>query len=615
MAGHVALRGPAEATARDERGGSERASAAAPTVQQRFGNRAFARQLMAPGSTGAPVDIGVRRRVEAATGASLAGVRVHTGEAAQRSAASLGARAYTLGRDLHFGRGEYRPGSREGDRLIAHELVHAIQQGGSVAAPQAKLEVSQPGDAGEREADTIADAIVEGGEVDTPVRVRSGSQVQRKILVGNPVARMTVAPVVPPLVAPGPDPLRIDAPLANAGIGPRNVRAMAADGRSRYFTDAQEVADFVAQRTEKIGYVDRQKVWVRLPDEPLVLGESHAATTLQDLVDATGNTHFQYEGKSRTSTIPRPARAPADRVDHLLEPELPKMIVGLHGTRDLFNTKRPHSALTHIESARRQLDAAETKAEWKRTNRAAAAADRRVRVVTEERQQADFEAGALAQWSANWEAANAANRAGARRAGPDLAGNLTNNAPARPYDRSVAEAKYALRALRYMQARPYRSGVLRNFYKANSGIIDKTVNELAANVELLHTTLFRKVVTRRFDLDGMITLLEAHAEAEFQAKGIEDASTVDGYGAHYERGRVAGPDGNDHGMRMEQLRDSYMLESLRNAYRNGIQIFGLGDMHRRNLVQIIAAEYPDWTVCDSGTFYQAQYVLHPDSAL
>lgn len=622
MAGYVAVRGPVEATTRDASSRAERASERAPVAQRRVGNRAFARQLMAPSSVGSPVDAGLRRRVEAATGASLAGVRVHTDAVAERSAASLGARAYTLGRDLHFGRGEYRPGSREGERLIAHELVHAIQQGGSTAAPQAKLEVSEPGDAGEREADAIADAIVEGGEVDMPVRVRGGASVQRKILIGAPGnwRRMTIAPLGPaPLVAvpPAPDPLRIDPPLANAGLGPRNVRAMVGDGRSRYFNDAQEVADFAAQRTEKIGYVDREKTWVRLPDECLVLGELHAATTLQDLVDATGNTHFQYEGKARTTTIPRAADAAVDRIKHQLEPELPKMVVGLHGMRDLFNSLPTRwSQYSYLESAQRQVAAPHTKTQWKQDNKRDAATDRERVVPTPERALADFEAGDLQQWSDQWERDNAGNRAGARRRAPNLReGTFQAPVPRRPYDRDATEAFYVLEALRYLQNRPYFSGDLRDFYKDHRSIINTTVTELAANVKLLNTTLFRKVVTGRFDLDRAITLFEAHALAEFRASGVQDVDTLRGYGRSYERGQPAPPGGNDHGLRMEQLRDSYMLESIRRAADNDVQLIGVGDLHRQNLARIVTARYPDWSVCDSAAFYAAQYRKHPDSAL
>ncbi len=54
--------------------------------------------------------------------------RLHTGPAAQRLAASLGARAFTFGRDIAFAEGEYQPDTERGRRLIAHELVHVAQQ-------------------------------------------------------------------------------------------------------------------------------------------------------------------------------------------------------------------------------------------------------------------------------------------------------------------------------------------------------------------------------------------------------------------------------------------------------------------------------------------------------
>ena len=56
-------------------------------------------------------------------------VRVHHDAQAADSALSFGARAYTYGRDIVFGAGEYAPGSRRGNGLLAHELTHVIQQG------------------------------------------------------------------------------------------------------------------------------------------------------------------------------------------------------------------------------------------------------------------------------------------------------------------------------------------------------------------------------------------------------------------------------------------------------------------------------------------------------
>jgi hypothetical protein len=56
-------------------------------------------------------------------------VRVHTDARAAESSHDMQANAYTLGRDVVFGAGQYRPGTATGNRLLAHELAHTIQQG------------------------------------------------------------------------------------------------------------------------------------------------------------------------------------------------------------------------------------------------------------------------------------------------------------------------------------------------------------------------------------------------------------------------------------------------------------------------------------------------------
>lgn len=132
-------------------------------------SRAAVQAQIAPASqgnggspSGSPVDASIRGRVEQATGADLGGVRIHTGADSSEAAASVGARAYAGGQDVHFGAGEYRPGTPGGDHLIAHELVHTIQQAGSAPSRQDKLAVSEPGDHAEVEADRIASAVVDG---------------------------------------------------------------------------------------------------------------------------------------------------------------------------------------------------------------------------------------------------------------------------------------------------------------------------------------------------------------------------------------------------------------------------------------------------------------------
>lgn len=82
---------------------------------------------------GHALDAGARGFFEPRFGQTFSDVRVHEGAAADNAARSFGARAYALGSDLVFARGEYAPGTDAGRRLLAHELTHVVQQRGAVA--------------------------------------------------------------------------------------------------------------------------------------------------------------------------------------------------------------------------------------------------------------------------------------------------------------------------------------------------------------------------------------------------------------------------------------------------------------------------------------------------
>jgi hypothetical protein len=75
-----------------------------------------------------PLPAGERAYFEPRFGRDLSDVRIHTDEAAASASSGINARAFTLGSDIAFARGEYAPGHREGRRLIAHELAHVMQR-------------------------------------------------------------------------------------------------------------------------------------------------------------------------------------------------------------------------------------------------------------------------------------------------------------------------------------------------------------------------------------------------------------------------------------------------------------------------------------------------------
>lgn len=84
--------------------------------------------LHVPRGGSEPLPALARRPLERAFGADLSDVRVHHGPAADDAARALDARAFTVGRDVVFRRGEYRPHEGAGQRLLAHELTHVVQQ-------------------------------------------------------------------------------------------------------------------------------------------------------------------------------------------------------------------------------------------------------------------------------------------------------------------------------------------------------------------------------------------------------------------------------------------------------------------------------------------------------
>jgi hypothetical protein len=153
-------------------------------LQQTAGNAAVCRLLAdgaepgpprpsAPPSAsrppGRPLDADVRARAETALGQDLGRVRVHDDARAARLARARGARAYALGADVVFDAGAYAPRTREGERLLAHELAHVVQQdlGAREGAGGTSPERT------EREARTVADEAAGGLEAARAVRERA----------------------------------------------------------------------------------------------------------------------------------------------------------------------------------------------------------------------------------------------------------------------------------------------------------------------------------------------------------------------------------------------------------------------------------------------------------
>jgi hypothetical protein len=120
-------------------------------------DEAIARAIQTKRGGGATLDDGAKKGMEQAMGQDFSDVRVHNDSDADSLSRSVQAKAFTTGQDIFFRSGEYQPGSTEGNKLLAHELTHVVQQ--KNAPPAQKLEVSHPEDASERQAGAVADSI------------------------------------------------------------------------------------------------------------------------------------------------------------------------------------------------------------------------------------------------------------------------------------------------------------------------------------------------------------------------------------------------------------------------------------------------------------------------
>ena len=109
-------------------------------------------------SSGQPLDAETRAFMEPRFGHDFGHVRVHQDSRAAQSAQAVGAFAYTVGRDIVFGHDQFAPHSLSGQRLLAHELAHTIQQSGRASAGD-ELRVGPQDDAFEREAERISSSV------------------------------------------------------------------------------------------------------------------------------------------------------------------------------------------------------------------------------------------------------------------------------------------------------------------------------------------------------------------------------------------------------------------------------------------------------------------------
>ena len=135
-------------------------------------------------SGGRPLPASTRSHMEGALGTDLSRVRTHTDPTAAAAARELNAQAFTSGQHIHFGANQYQPQTAQGQKVLAHELAHTVQQRNAPEPSiQPRLTVSQPNDPLEREAEAVATRVVAGQPAPPISRPSTGTtagHLQRK---------------------------------------------------------------------------------------------------------------------------------------------------------------------------------------------------------------------------------------------------------------------------------------------------------------------------------------------------------------------------------------------------------------------------------------------------
>ncbi|MEU4219151.1 DUF4157 domain-containing protein [Actinoplanes sp. NPDC026623] len=134
--------GPARIEGPDERPPS---SAALERLQATVGNHEVNRLLREDG--GHQLDDDVRRRMEERAGADFRDVRIHDDPSSAERVRAAGAVAFTVGSDIYFASGHFRPDTPRGRRLLAHELTHVMQQTAEIGTGDANADAERQAEA------------------------------------------------------------------------------------------------------------------------------------------------------------------------------------------------------------------------------------------------------------------------------------------------------------------------------------------------------------------------------------------------------------------------------------------------------------------------------------
>jgi Domain of unknown function (DUF4157) len=230
-------------------------------------------------SPGQPLDASMQARMSSRFGHDFSRVRVHADAVANASAVAVGARAYTVGHDVVFGPAAYAPATSAGERLLAHELAHTIQQHGAPSGASSLLRVDSAGSPAETQAESAGEAAlaVESRRPD-PASLTGRPQGHAAVLArkADPARVATMSPA---------------AILADPDYIDNNLRSM------EFFSAEMAILHYKDGATLTIGLVPQ---WIKPPLESV---DYHAAPT----------EHARVRNPDELQFVPRVRELPAGR--------------------------------------------------------------------------------------------------------------------------------------------------------------------------------------------------------------------------------------------------------------------------------------------------------------
>jgi Domain of unknown function (DUF4157) len=122
------------------------AASITPFIQAKGGDGGTAsntvtQQINATRGSGSSMDRPTQSFMESRFGTGFSNVKIHTGDYAVQMSRELNAQAFTVGNNIYFNSGKYNPSSESGKHLLAHELTHTVQQGGTQAGMVQRAEI------------------------------------------------------------------------------------------------------------------------------------------------------------------------------------------------------------------------------------------------------------------------------------------------------------------------------------------------------------------------------------------------------------------------------------------------------------------------------------------